>query len=135
METVATHKVLIVDDDPNDVEMTKRALRKSGFEVTIETATNGGAALELLRKERDLPSLVLLDLKMPGMGGIDLLRRIRSDERLKKITVVVLTTSLLEADKKESYAAGADDFYHKAFDLDLFGRNIKSMLERWLKEG
>ncbi|MCL5023400.1 MAG: response regulator [Nitrospirae bacterium] len=127
------HKILIVDDDPDDTEMTKRVLSKSGFEVKVEAVLHGEAALELLRKEDDLPSLILLDLKMPGMGGIDTLRRIRADERLKNITVVILTNSLLEADKKESYDAGANGFLQKAFDIDRFGRDVLSALERWLE--
>lgn len=124
---------MIVDDDPDDTEMTKRVLSKSGFEVKVEAVLHGEAALELLRKEDDLPSLILLDLKMPGMGGIDTLRRIRADERLKNITVVILTNSLLEADKKESYDAGANGFLQKAFDIDRFGRDVLSALERWLE--
>jgi CheY-like chemotaxis protein len=92
------------------------------------------AALELLRNEADLPSLILLDLKMSVMSGIDLPRQIRADGRLKNITVIIVTNSLLEADKKEAYATGADDFLDKALDTDRFGRDIQSVLARWLKE-
>jgi CheY-like chemotaxis protein len=132
MKTAMAHKVLIVDDDPNDTEMTRRVLSRAGFEVKVEAVTCGETALELLRKEDALPSLIFLDLNMPGMGGIDTLRRIRDDDRLRNITVIILTNSLLEADKKESYAGGADGFLHKAFDIDQFGIDIKSALERWL---
>jgi CheY-like chemotaxis protein len=133
MRINTTHKVLIVDDDQNDIELTKRVLSKSGFKVPVETVTRGDTAFEVLRKVKDLPSLILLDLKMPGMSGIDILRQIRADERLKNVTVIVVTNSLLDSDRNESFAAGADDFLQKAFDIDRFGRDMKSILERWLK--
>jgi two-component system response regulator len=135
MKILTAHTLLIVDDDPNDVEMTKRVLQKSGLEVSVTATASGEAALEFLRNEEDLPSVILLDLKMPGMGGLEALRRIRADERLKTLTVIVVTTSLLESDRNEALAAGADGFVQKAFDLDRFGMDIKAVLERRLKEG
>ena len=134
MKTETAHKILIVDDDPNDTKITKRLLSKSGFEVMVETVASGAGALELLRNEDELPSLILLDLKMPGMSGIETLRLIRAEELLKNTTVIIVTNSLLESDRNASYAAGADGFIQKAFDIDLFGRDIKSVLERWVKE-
>ena len=134
MKTRKPHKILIVDDDPNDRFMAKRALSKSGVDAEVETVWRGEAALELLRHEADLPSLILLDLKMSGMSGIDFVRQIRADDRLKNITVIIVTNSLLESDKKEAYAAGADDFLNKALDTDRFGRDIQSVLACWLKE-
>ena len=102
MKTTTAHKILIVDDDPNDTELTKKVLSRSGCHVKVETVSLGEAALELLRKEDDLPSVIFLDLKMPGLSGIETLRMIRADERLRNIAVIILTNSLLEADKKES---------------------------------
>lgn len=134
MKTAKANKILIVDDNPDDRFLTKRALSKSGFAVEIETAADGKGALEFLRNEDYLPSLIILDLKMPGMSGIDTLRRIRADCRLSKITVIIVTNSVLESDKNASYTAGADGFINKAVDVDHFGRDIKSVLERWLKE-
>ena len=99
----------------------------------VGAVESGEAALELLQKEDDLPSLILLDIKMPGMSGIDTLRRIRSDGHLKNIPVIVATNSILESDRNASYAAGADGFIQKDFDISKFGRDIKSILERWLK--
>ncbi len=94
---------------------------------------NGEAALELLQNQEALPSLIFLDLKMPGISGIDTLRRIRADERLRNIRVIIMTNSILASDKSASFAAGADGFLHKEFDVSLFGKDIKSILERWLK--
>jgi len=134
MKTTKTKKILIIDDDPNDTFMTKRGLSKSGFDVRVEEAASGEAALELLRNEDELPSLIFLDLKMSGMSGIETLRQIRADKHLKDITVIISTNSLLEADKNASYAAGATGFIEKGFDITLFEREIKAVLERWLKE-
>ncbi len=127
------HTILIVDDNPDDIEITRRILARMGRIVKVEAAPCGEAAMELLRKGIDLPSLILLDLKMPGMSGFDALRRIRADVRMKHIPVIIVTSSCLESDEKEAYAAGADCFVHKAFDIDQFGRDMKSLLERWLK--
>lgn len=128
------HTILIVDDNPDDIEITRRILSRMGREVKVESAPRGEAALERLRNGAELPSLILLDLKMPGMGGFDVLRHIRADGRLKHVPVAVVTSSALEADKKEAYAAGADSFLHKAFDIDQFGRDIKHLLERFLRD-
>jgi len=124
--------VLIIDDSQDDVLITKRVLSKSGREIRTEVASSGAAGLALLRDRTVPPALILLDLKMPGMSGLDLLRKIRADERLGKIPVVVVSSSALEDDEKQSFAAGADDFIHKSFDMDQFSADIKCLLERWL---
>ncbi len=126
--------ILIVDDNPDEIEITGRALSMILSGVKVKTASNGEEALELLKGMEDLPVVIFLDLKMPGMSGIDMLRRVRSDDRLKKVRVIVVTNSALEADRKESYAAGADWFLQKAFDLGQFSKELKPLLERWLKE-
>lgn len=128
------HTILIIDDNPDDVEITKRILAKMDRKLKVETVPRGEAALETLHSWITLPCVILLDLKMPGMSGFDTLRKIRADERLKHIHVIVVTSSSLEADEKESYEAGADSFIHKAFDIDLFESKIKSVVERCLKE-
>lgn len=130
---MTSYAVLVVDDDPDDREITGRALAKIGCGVTCMTACRGEEALALLRGCADLPSIILLDLKMPGMNGIDTLRAIRSDDRLKHIPVVIVTNSTLESDRSAALAAGANAFLHKAFDLDQYGRDIEDQLERWAK--
>jgi two-component system response regulator len=129
-----SYTVLVVDDDPDDLEITRRALAKIGCGVTCMTACRGEDALALLRGRGELPSLILLDLKMPGMNGIDTLRQIRADGRLKHIPVIMVTNSTLESDRSAALAAGANAFLHKAFDLDQYGRDIQDQLERWVKE-
>ncbi|HEX9114384.1 MAG TPA: response regulator [Nitrospirota bacterium] len=128
-----SYTVLVVDDDPDDLEITRRALAKNGCGMTCMTACRGEEALALLRGCADLPSIILLDLKMPGMNGIDTLRTIRSDNRLEHIPVVIVTNSTLESDRKAAFDAGANAFLHKAFDLDQYGRDIQDQLERWVK--
>jgi two-component system response regulator len=133
MKSVATHTVLVVDDNADDLEFTRRALLKAGRGgLKVRSAVRGESALAVLREEEELPSLILLDLKMPGMSGIDTLRQIRADERLRRIPVVILTNSTLESDEQEAYREGADGFLHKAFDIDQFEREIKAALLAWL---
>jgi len=128
-----SHTVLIVDDDPDDIAITRRVLAKSGCDLTVNEAPCGEAALALLRSCAELPSLILMDLKMPGMSGIDTLRCLRSDERLKGVPVIIVTNSTLEADRTAALDAGADAFLHKAFSMNEYEREIRSQLERWIK--
>ena len=124
--------ILIVDDNPDDIEITKIALAEVGRTEKLEAAMRGNLAMDRLRTGRDLPALILLDLKMPGMSGIDTLRQIRADERLKGIPVIVVTSSSLGSDEKEAYEAGANSYLQKAFDIDQFGNNLNYLLERYL---
>lgn len=133
MGTAGKYSVLIVDDDPNDVVITKMALTRVDHDMEVEAALCGEDALERLRSGEVLPALILLDLKMPGMSGLDFLRELRAAERIKHIPVIVVSSSSLEKDKKGAYAAGADGFLHKAFDIDKFSKDIKSLVERRLK--
>lgn len=127
-----TQSLLIIDDNPDDIEITQMVLARLDRGIKITAAPRGEVALEFLRGEKTLPALILLDLKMPGMSGFDTLRKIRADERLKHIPVIIVTSSSLEADEKMSYEVGADGFLHKAFDIDMFGRELKSVVKRWL---
>ncbi len=129
-----THTILIIDDNLDDVEIAKRILARMDRKWDLETAPRGEVALELLHSGTDLPSLILLDLKMPGMSGFDVLQKIRADERMKHIPVILVTSSSLEADEKKGYEAGADAFLHKAFDIDRFSKDMKSLMERFLTD-
>src|SRR5512139_3210869 len=106
METAIKYSVLIVDDNPSDVVITKMVLSGIDHNIKVEAAFRGEDALERLRSGEVLPSLILLDLKMPGMSGLDFLRKLRADERMKHIPVIVVTSSSLETDEEGSYAAG-----------------------------
>jgi len=128
-----THTILIIDDNPDDVEIVKRILARMDRDLKVEAAPRGEVALELLRSGIALPSLILLDLKMPGMSGVDFMRIIRADERMKHVPVIIVTSSSLDSDEKKSYEAGADAFLHKAFDIDRFSSDLQSLLNRLLK--
>jgi len=128
----ARKTLLIIDDDQSEVLIAKRVLSKIAPEIGVDTAFNGEDGLALLSSGSPLPSLVLLDLKIPGLNGIDVLRRIRADENLKHLPVVIVTNSTLESDRQEAIAAGADGYLHKAFDIKLFSRDIEALLWRYL---
>jgi len=125
--------IMIVDDSRDDIELAEIALKASGREVKVNSALSGEAALISLRSE-EKPVLVLLDLKMPGMSGIETLRKIREDSQLNEIPVVVLTSSSLPSDEEDAYAAGANGYLLKAIDLTHFSKDMKSLLDRWLSK-
>src|SRR3990172_2171108 len=125
------HTILIVDDDPDDIEITRRVLLKAGRDIQVTAVKSGEHVMDLLQKGGDLPSLIFLDLKMCGMSGIDTVRLIRADERLKHVPLVILTNSALESDMQRAYDAGANSFVHKAFDIEQFSRNIMAHLDCW----
>ena len=124
-------KVLIIDDSEDDTLLTQMVLTKIGFRS--ESALSGAQGLARLRNGAALPSLILLDLKMPGMDGFDVLREIRGDEGLRAIPVVVVTHSDLELDKDACFNAGANSFLQKSVDLDHFTVELRKELEKWMK--
>jgi CheY-like chemotaxis protein len=126
------HTVLIVDDEPDDIELTTIALNEARPDIDIKSALGGTAALALLRNGGGRPDLILLDLKMPGMNGIEVLREIRSDDLLKDLPVVVFTSSSLKSDRTKAIAAGASDYLQKPLALDQFSKDLESILHRWL---
>jgi CheY-like chemotaxis protein len=90
--------IFIIDDSPTDVELTTLALEATGREISVCSATDGKSALAMLRNGIGAPALVLFDLKMPGMSGIELLREIRADYRIRELPMVVVTSSALESE-------------------------------------
>jgi CheY-like chemotaxis protein len=127
------HKILIIDDSEDDMLLTQMVLAKMGLDIRTESALSGEQGLALLKGGGPLPLLVLLDLKMPGRDGLDVLREIRSEDRLRGIPVIVVTHSDLESDKKACYDAGANGFLHKSVDMDRFSVKIRTVLEEWMK--
>lgn len=123
--------ILIVDDNPDNAFLAKRAISQSRAGCSIEVATDGLQAIERLRKAKP-PALIFLDLKMPGTGGIEVLQFIRSCEQTQYIPVVMLSSSNMEEDLKASYAAGANGFLHKTHDFTKFTESIKTALHYWI---
>lgn len=116
--------ILIVDDRPEDVALTEMALSMLDCEVRTESVSTGEKALDFLKYAEQLPTLILLDLKMPGMGGVETLRRIRADKRLKDIAVIIVTCSLLESDRESTREAGATGFVYKAVRMNEFSEEL-----------
>jgi len=124
--------ILIVDDSPTDIELTTIAIEATGRVISVCSAPDGKSALAMLRIGHGLPTLILLDMKMPGMDGIEVLREMRADNRLRDLPVVVVTSSSLESDREEAIAAGASDYLQKHLALDQFSKDLESILHRWL---
>jgi two-component system, response regulator len=128
-----TNSIMIIDDNCDDIEIARIALEDIGRKENVESATSGQQALKHLRAEEDLPAVILLDLKMPGMSGFDVLREIRADERLKPVPVIVVTSSSLESDRQGAYAVGANGYLYKEIDIERFGASLSAELHRFLK--
>ncbi|SFX40909.1 response regulator [Marinospirillum alkaliphilum] len=129
--------LLLVEDEPADAYLVRVALEESGLNAALHHVENANQALSYLRHEPPWqqsikPSLILLDLNMPGMHGRDLLVRLKSDVLLKSIPVVVLTTSDAETDIKSCYEAGAAGFITKPMDIDQFIRVIRGLGDYWV---
>lgn len=133
-------EVLLVEDDPNDVELTIRALRQNNIVNALHVVTDGAEALEFIfgtdryaeRDLRDMPRVILLDLKLPLLDGLEVLRRIRGDERTKTTPVVMLTSSAHETDVVESYRLGVNSYIVKPVDFAQFTESIKTIGMYWL---
>jgi len=132
--------ILLVEDNPDDVALTLRALKKSKIMNEVVVAQDGVEALEYLfgtgkyagRDTQVLPQVVLLDLKMPRMDGLEVLQRVRSDERTKLLPLVVLTTSSEDRDRVESYKLGANSYIRKPVDFEQFVNAVQNLGLYWL---
>lgn len=132
--------ILLVDDNPDDVELTLRAFERAKIANEIVVASDGEEALDYLfatgahagRAPADMPTLVLLDLKLPKVMGLDVLKRMRADERTKRLPVVVLTSSNEERDILSSYDLGANSFVRKPVDFAQFLEAARALGMYWL---
>jgi CheY-like chemotaxis protein len=132
-------EILLVEDDPNDVELTLHALRAENLANRIEIARDGEEALDFLfnrgafaNRPTSNPRLVLLDLKLPKVNGMEVLRQIKSDAGLKTIPVVILTSSREDRDLVESYRLGVNSYIQKPVDFDQFRETVKQLGLYWL---
>ncbi len=133
-------EILLVEDNPDDEALTLRALKKNDIQNQVVVARDGAQALEYLfgtgeRKERDpevLPQLVLLDLKLPRVDGLEVLRRIRADERTRLLPVVILTSSKEQRDLVEGYGCGANSYIRKPVDFGQFVEAVRQLGLYWL---
>ncbi|WP_262690116.1 response regulator [Kordiimonas aestuarii] len=130
--------ILLVEDSPADVRVTRRAFRKAGVDNPVEHCADGRRAINylLLSKRPDgatRPSLVLLDLNLPGVDGREVLRTIKHSEAFRTIPVVILSTSDDERDVQDCYELGANSYLKKPHDLDGFVAAMQSLSEFWFK--
>ncbi len=132
MTTAGEIEVLLVEDNASDIELTLRALQKRNLANRVVVARDGVEALELLGRPAPLPKVVLLDLKLPKLNGLEVLRRLKSDERTKRIPVVVLTSSHEEPDVEESYRLGVNSYIVKPVDFESFASAVAEVGLYWL---
>lgn len=127
--------ILLVEDNPDDIALTSRALKQNNIQNELRIASDGEEALQYLLPEQGVatpPVLILLDLNLPKLSGLDVLRRIRSDARTRFVPVVVLTTSNEERDIVESYQLGANSYVRKPVVFETFLDAIKLLGLYWL---
>ncbi|MDB5257152.1 MAG: response regulator [Chitinophagaceae bacterium] len=125
--------ILLVEDNPDDAELAIRALRKSNLANHLLHLQDGQEALDYLFNEKNTkPKLVLLDLKMPKVDGIEVLRKLKSDERTRTIPVVMLTSSKEERDIVETYKLGVNAYIVKPLDFEQFGTAVAQLGLFWL---
>lgn len=123
--------ILLVEDNPDDEMLTMRALKRSKLTNPILIARNGEEALTVIFDAEPLPSVVLLDLKLPKIDGLEVLRCIRASERTHLLPVIVLTSSSEERDIIESYGVGANSYVRKPVDFDQFINAISQLALYW----
>lgn len=130
-------RILLVEDSRDDVELTMRAFKSNNITNEVVVASDGAEALEYLfgsggRAPAELPAIVLLDLNLPKLNGLEVLQRIRADERTKLLPVIILTSSTEERDMMEGYALGANSYVKKPVDFVEFTQAAKQLGLYWL---
>ncbi len=140
MNDFETIDILLVEDNPNDAELTIRALKKNHLANRIYVAEDGAQALDILfargqysrRENAAPPKIVLLDLKLPKVSGLEVLKEVKSDERTKNIPVVVVTSSREDPDIKKAYSLGANSYVVKPVDFEQFFEAMGNLGLYWL---
>jgi CheY-like chemotaxis protein len=138
---MTNHTVLLVEDDENDVFFMERAFREAGIVTPLYVASDGREAIDYLsgkgkytdRAKWPLPCLVLLDLKLPYVLGLDVLKWLRSHPEFKSIVVVVLTSSKQDSDIERAYALGANSYLVKPPDVQQLVGMVKKIKEYWME--
>jgi two-component system response regulator len=140
MSETKTVDILLVEDTPQDLELALRALRKANLAHCTEVARDGAEAIEFIfgegahagRRLEDGPKVILLDLKLPKVDGLEVLRRVRSDPRTKTIPVVMLTSSKEQHDVLESYRLGVNSYIVKPVTFERFSAAVQQLGTYWL---
>ena len=140
MTSLDAVEIVLIEDNPHDVELALRALKKNGLANKVQLLQDGAEALDFLfstgayanRNYNARPKVILLDLKLPKVDGLEVLRRIKADERTRSIPVVVMTSSQEEQDIVESYRLGVNSYIVKPVDFDKFAQSVADMGLYWL---
>jgi len=127
-------EILIVEDTPQDLELTLRALTRANLANKIHVARDGAEALDCLLGEgaRLSPRLIMLDLKLPKVDGLEVLRRLKSEERTRTIPIVVLTSSDQHNDVRAAYALGVNSYIVKPVNFERFAQSVRDLGCYWL---
>lgn len=137
---MADNVILLVEDNEDDIDLTLHALKMSNITQEVVVTRDGVEALDYLwgtgahagRDTTQMPQVILLDLKLPKIDGLEVLRRVRSDERTKLLPVVILTSSREQQDMVESYSLGANSYVRKPVDFDQFVEAARQLGLYWL---
>jgi len=140
MDAIQAVDILLIEDNPEDAELTVRALKKKNLANRMVVVDDGAEAIDFLfcrgkfaaRAPGATPQVVLLDLKLPKVGGLEVLKAMKSDERTRSVPVVVVTSSREDPDIKAAYALGANSYVVKPVDFDAFAEAVSSIGLYWL---
>ena len=133
-------QILLVEDNPNDIKLALHAFKTNNLTNRVHVVRDGAEALEFIfktdryagRAHGDDPHVILLDLKLPLVDGMEVLRRVKSDSRTQRIPIVMMTTSKEEADMVKSYELGVNSYIVKPVDFDQFTEAVRQMGYYWL---
>lgn len=128
---ISPRPILLVEDNPDDERLIIRALRRGRVANSIQVARDGEEALEAIFSVEVLPSVVLLDIKLPKIDGLEVLQRIRANDRTRLLPIVVLTSSNEQRDIIESYSLGANSYVQKPVDFDRFNEAVAQLGLYW----
>jgi two-component system response regulator len=124
--------ILLVEDTEDDIELTRRALKKNRLTNPLIVARDGQEALDYLLGDGELPAIILLDLQLPKISGLDVLRRLKAEPRTRLIPIIILTSSREERDVVEGYSSGANSYIRKPVDFSQFTEAVRQLGLYWL---
>jgi two-component system, response regulator len=124
--------ILLVEDNPDDIKLTLRALKNCNIANEVAIAHDGVEAMEMLGSLSPLPTVILLDLKLPRLNGLEVLKQIRAEARLKRLPVIILTSSKEEQDILTSYDSGANSYIRKPVEFEQFNEAVRQLGLYWL---
>ncbi|MFN8278050.1 MAG: response regulator [Chitinophagales bacterium] len=131
-------RLLLVEDNPGDIRLTREAIKESGVEIEMQVVSDGELVMDYLLKKDNFPDavrpeIIMLDLNLPKKNGLEILKEIKSNDQLKRIPVIAVTTSEADHDVNRAYELGANAYILKPVDFDDFTRVLQQMENFWFK--